>query len=46
MMRKRALIIAVLVLVSGCSRNDENGTLKLTGTVETTTVAVSFKVCL
>jgi len=44
MMRKRALIIAVLVLVSGCSRNDENGTLKLTGTVETTTVAVSFKV--
>ena len=43
-MCRRALIIAVLVLLAGCDRNGESGSLKLTGTVETTTVAVSFKV--
>lgn len=43
-MCRQALIIAVLALAVGCSRSSENGSLKLTGTVETTTVAVSFKV--
>lgn len=43
-MRRAALIIVVLMLLAGCNRSGENGPLKLTGTVETTTVAVSFKV--
>lgn len=43
-MRRLALIISALLLIAGCNRNLENGPLKLTGTVETTTVVVSFKV--
>lgn len=43
-MRGYALIIALLVLSTGCNRSGGDGPLKLSGTVETTTVAVSFKV--
>ncbi|HSR36867.1 MAG TPA: HlyD family efflux transporter periplasmic adaptor subunit [Desulfurivibrionaceae bacterium] len=37
------IVIIATVVVSGCGKA-ENGPIKLTGTVETTTVAVSFKV--
>jgi len=40
----RRLLLLLLVFVSGCNHSSDNGPLKLTGTVETTTVAVSFKV--
>lgn len=39
------LIMTVLALSgAGCTRNDANGPLKVSGTVETTTVELSFKV--
>lgn len=43
-MRRIVPIIAGVALLAGCGRNADNGPIKLTGTVETTTVAVSFKV--
>lgn len=39
-----AALCACLLLAGGCDRGNGKGTLKLTGTVETTTVALSFKV--
>ena len=44
MMRRLILMLAVFTLAAGCGRHEEDGRLKLTGTIETTTVAVSFKV--
>lgn len=43
-MRRVTLLILTLLVAGGCHRGAENGPIKLTGTVETTTVAVSFKV--
>lgn len=46
-LRKRFTVLMALTLalsVVGCDRAANNGGLKLTGTVETTTVALSFKV--
>lgn len=43
-MRRIVPIIAGVALLAGCGRSADNGPIKLTGTVETTTVAVSFKV--
>jgi len=43
-MQLRMLLILILVFASGCNHGSDDGPLKLTGTVETTTVAVSFKV--
>ncbi len=44
MMRRLILIFAAFLFTAGCGRHGENGRLKLTGTIETTTVAVSFRV--
>ena len=43
-MYRYALVVSLLLLLGGCNTKKENGPIKLTGTVETTTVAVSFKV--
>lgn len=47
-MFRRLLVMAALLLtligLNGCNRKGENGPVKITGTVETTTVSLSFKV--
>jgi len=43
-MGRSILITLILVLVTGCKPSEDAAAIKLTGTVETTTVAVSFKV--
>ncbi len=44
MMRRLILILVAFLPAAGCGQHGENGRLKLTGTIETTTVAVSFRV--
>ena len=41
---RRAVTIGIMLLLAGCGAAPENGPIRLTGTVESTTVAVSFKV--
>lgn len=43
-MSRLVLIMLGMLLLNACNRGEEKSPLKLTGTVETTTVAVSFKV--
>ena len=43
-MKRIAILITVAILLASCSRKESSAPLKVTGTIETTTVAASFKV--